>query len=104
MTLPVVEATGQPANHFLKLGLLHPLGGGQQPLDAIVIIDMAGRRRLVLPYGWGAGRQVGDESVGPFVLNTFSSILRESVEALEHEKETKDAPRRDFYDIARTYF
>ncbi|KAF8422880.1 hypothetical protein EV426DRAFT_150325 [Tirmania nivea] len=37
----------------LHLGLMHPLGGGRQSLDAIVVLDRQNRRRMFLPVGWG---------------------------------------------------
>ncbi|RPB28847.1 hypothetical protein L211DRAFT_242031 [Terfezia boudieri ATCC MYA-4762] len=37
----------------LQLGLMHPLGGGRQSLDAIVVLDRENRRRMLLPVGWG---------------------------------------------------
>ena len=102
LSLPIVEAQGNPANHFLKLGLLHPLGGGQRPLDAIVILDTAGRRRLVIPFGWGAGRHVDDLITGPIVQQRFLTVLQDSVVLLEREKAR--AKMKDFYEVAKTYF
>jgi hypothetical protein len=99
--LPIVEAKGKPANHFLKLGLLDPLGDGKQPLDAIILLDAGGRRRLVLPFGWGVGRHVIDVLTSQAVLDRFSAVLKESVEALEGEIVKS---KKDFYAIARTYF
>ncbi|KAF2435113.1 hypothetical protein EJ08DRAFT_730227 [Tothia fuscella] len=100
-TFPIVEAQGNPANHFLKLGLLNPLGNGKQPLDAIVLLDASGKRRLVLPFGWGEGRHVGGLLTGQVVLDTFAVVLEESVRVLEGEKRRG---KKDFYDVARTYF
>lgn len=102
LSLPIVEAQGNPANHFLKLGLLHPLGGGQSPLDAIVILDTAGRRRLVVPFGWGAGKHVGDPTTGPIFQQRFLALLQDSVVRLEREK-TK-SKTKDFYEVAKTFF
>lgn len=102
LSLPIVEAQGNPASHFLKLGLLHPLGGGQRPLDAIVILDTAGRRRLVIPFGWGAGKHVGDLMTGPAIQQRFLALLQDSVVQLESEK-TKSR-KKDFYEVAKTYF
>lgn len=45
-----------PQQTFIRLGLFHP--SGTQPLDAIVLLDWYGRRRLVVPFGWGAGKWV----------------------------------------------
>lgn len=102
LCLPIVEAQGNPANHFLKLGLLHPLGGGRRPLDAIVILDTAGRRRLVIPFGWGAGRHVEDLVTGPIVQQRFLTLLQDSVMRLEREKAR--AKKKDFYEVAKTFF
>ncbi|KAF2109124.1 hypothetical protein BDV96DRAFT_469122, partial [Lophiotrema nucula] len=55
-SLPLIQAVAPEYNHFVKLGLSHPLGGGHLPLDALVVVDPRARRRLVLPFGWGAGR------------------------------------------------
>ncbi|KAL7774761.1 hypothetical protein CFE70_005675 [Pyrenophora teres f. teres 0-1] len=57
-SLPLIQAATPSNNHFVRLGLLHPLGGGKFPLDALVVLDGKGRRRLVLPIGWGAGKHV----------------------------------------------
>ncbi|TID27740.1 Bifunctional dethiobiotin synthetase/7-8-diamino-pelargonic acid aminotransferase [Venturia nashicola] len=102
VSLPIVEAQGNPANHFLKLGLLHPLGGGQRPLDAIVILDTAGRRRLVIPFGWGAGKHVGDLVSGPAIQQRFLTLLQDSVVELEREK--AKSKKKDFYEVAKMYF
>ncbi|KIW01476.1 uncharacterized protein PV09_07230 [Verruconis gallopava] len=99
--LPVVETQGNPANHFLKLGLLHPLGGGRQPLDAMVVIDTESRRRMVLPFGWGAGRHISDPVTGPIVQQRFIALLINGVQTLEREK--ADATK-DFYDTAMNRF
>lgn len=98
-SLPVVEVHGSPPKPFLQLGLLHPLGGGKEPLDAIVVLDTKGKRRLVLPFGWGAGRHILDPVAGSTVKERFNDILRNSIRALEAESH-----KSDFYDVARTYF
>ncbi|KAI9665009.1 MAG: hypothetical protein M1821_006457 [Bathelium mastoideum] len=51
--LPVLPTSQQM---FIRLGLFHP--SGTQPLDAIILLDWRGRRRLVVPFGWGAGKWV----------------------------------------------
>lgn len=102
LSLPIVEAQGNPANHFLKLGLLHPLGGGQRPLDAIVILDTAGKRRLVVPFGWGAGKHVGDLITGPTIQQRFLVLLQDSIVKLEREK--AKSQKKDFYEVAKKYF
>ena len=98
-SLPIVEVNGTPPKPFLQLGLLHPLGGGKEPLDAIVVVDAKGKRRLVLPFGWGAGRHILNPIASSVVKERFSDILRDSIKALEAELHTSD-----FYDVARTYF
>lgn len=82
---PLLAAKGHPQNHFLKLGLLHPLGGGQAAMDALVVLDARGRRRLVLPFGWGAGRHVGKAVGGDMVQERLMEVLRTGVEELERE-------------------
>jgi hypothetical protein len=81
--------------------LLHPLGGGQKPLDAIVVIDTNGKRRLVLPFGWGAGLHVIDPLTGAMFQGRLAALLNDGIKALEKERHKS---RKDFYDIARTYF
>lgn len=98
----MVEAQGNPANHFLKLGVLHPLGGGQRPLDAIIILDTAGKRRLIVPFGWGAGKHVRNSVTGPIVQQRFLALLQDSVVRLEREK--AKAKKKDFYEVAKTFF
>ncbi|KAF2015691.1 hypothetical protein BU24DRAFT_183467 [Aaosphaeria arxii CBS 175.79] len=83
-SLPLLQAVNPGNNSFVKLGLLHPLGGGHCPLDALVVIDAQGRRRLVLPFGWGAGRHAGTAG-GKLVRDTLMSLLRSCVEALARE-------------------
>ncbi|CAG5183315.1 uncharacterized protein ALTATR162_LOCUS10520 [Alternaria atra] len=34
-SLPIIQAATPSNNHFVRLGLLHPLGGGKFPLDAL---------------------------------------------------------------------
>lgn len=63
------------------------------------MLDANGKRRLVLPFGWGAGRHVVDPVAGVAIKERYSEILRDSIKALEAEKH-----RVDFYDVARTYF
>lgn len=85
-SFPVLSAKGHPQNHLLKLGLLHPLGGGQAGMDALVVLDAVGRRRLVLPFGWGAGKHVGENVVGgSIVRDGLMEVLARGVEELERE-------------------
>ncbi|KAF2854827.1 hypothetical protein T440DRAFT_464959 [Plenodomus tracheiphilus IPT5] len=84
-SLPLVQAATPSYNHFVRLGLLHPLGGGKFPLDALVVIDSCGRRRLVLPFGWGAGRHA-DSAAGGGIQGRLMGLLRECVEGLEGER------------------
>lgn len=73
------------SSHFLKLGLLHPLGGGQQPLDALVLIDHAGLRRLVLPYGWGIGKHVTRSEMRTIMQSRYADQLLSSIRRLHEE-------------------
>lgn len=83
-SLPLIQAVGPSYNHFVRLGLLHPLGGGEVPLDALVVIDTKGRRRLVLPFGWGAGKHAGTPA-GRIVQDRLIELLKSCVEALVRE-------------------
>ncbi|KAF2099110.1 hypothetical protein NA57DRAFT_56733 [Rhizodiscina lignyota] len=74
-----------PSRTFTRLGLLHPLGGGREALDAIVLLDRQGRRRLVLPFGWGSGRHVRDAAGGWIVRERFFEVLVKAVGELELE-------------------
>ncbi|PVI01337.1 hypothetical protein DM02DRAFT_359759 [Periconia macrospinosa] len=86
-SLPLVQAVSPSYNHFVRLGLLHPLGGGEHPLDALVVVDSRARRRLVLPFGWGAGKHAGTPA-GGVVQAQFVKLLRNCVETLERERLT----------------
>lgn len=83
-SLPLIQAVGAGYNHFVRLGLLHPLGGGEYPLDALVVIDAQGKRRLVLPFGWGAGKYAAT-AVGHIVQTRMMDLLTQCVEALACE-------------------
>ncbi|KAF2474866.1 uncharacterized protein BDR25DRAFT_255355 [Lindgomyces ingoldianus] len=85
ISLPLVQAVGPEYNHFVRLGLLHPLGGGHYPLDALVVVDTRGRRRLVLPFGWGAGRHAADIGGGRTVQNRLMEMLRKCIQTLSQE-------------------
>jgi len=84
-SLPLIQATTPSNNHFVRLGLLHPLGGGKFPLDALVVLDGEGRRRLVLPIGWGAGKHV-DTPAGRSLQVRLMGLLKDCVERLERER------------------
>lgn len=101
VSLPALETSGTPPNHFLKLGLLRPNDLQNTALDAIVLIDPDEKRRLVLPFGWGAGKYVTDQDRGKRVLERMAAILKRTVKELVDEKTPSGV---DFYDIARTYF
>jgi hypothetical protein len=84
-SLPLIQAATPSKNHFVRLGLLHPLGGGKFPLDALVVLDQKGRRRLVLPFGWGAGKHAGTPA-GRSIEMRLMALLRTCVEKLEQEQ------------------
>ena len=83
-SLPIISAVDPPNNHFVRLGLLHPLGGGKLPLDALAVVDKRGRRRLVLPFGWGAGKHA-DTPAGRSIQNRMMVLLKHCIETLEGE-------------------
>ncbi|RAR15953.1 hypothetical protein DDE83_000750 [Stemphylium lycopersici] len=84
-SLPLLQATTPSNNHFVRLGLLHPLGGGKFPLDALVVLDRHGRRRLVLPFGWGAGKHAATPA-GRSIQQRLMGLLRSCVDTLEQER------------------
>ena len=84
-SLPLIQAVEPSNNHFVRLGLLHPLGGGKFPLDALVVLDQRGRRRLVLPFGWGAGKHAGTPA-GRGIRARLMDLLRRCIETLEEER------------------
>jgi hypothetical protein len=71
-------------------------------MDAIVVIDPDGRRRFVLPFGWGAGKMVMDRERGERDVQRLGEMLLAAVTELEEERGAVRGV--DFYDIARTYF
>lgn len=81
----MIQAVDPPNNHFVRLGLLHPLGGGKFPLDALVVLDPQGRRRLVLPFGWGAGTHT-ETSAGRGIRDRMTELLKSCVKTLEDER------------------
>ncbi|KAF2832107.1 hypothetical protein CC86DRAFT_86343 [Ophiobolus disseminans] len=84
-SLPLIQAVEPSNNHFVRLGLLHPLGGGKFPLDALVVLDPRGRRKLVLPFGWGAGKHAGTPA-GRSIRTRLMDLLKRCVETLERER------------------
>jgi hypothetical protein len=84
-SLPLVKGVEPSNNHFVRLGLLHPLGGGKFPLDALVVLDQCHRRRLVLPFGWGAGKHAGTPA-GRGIQAQLMDLLRACVETLEQQR------------------
>lgn len=84
-SLPLIQGVTPSNNHFVRLGLLHPLGGGKFPLDALVVLDTQGRRRLVLPFGWGAGKHASTPA-GRGIQTTLMTILRDCIRTLECER------------------
>ena len=83
-SLPLISAVDPPNNHFVRLGLLHPLGGGKFPLDALAVVDRKGCRRLILPFGWGAGKHA-DTPAGKSIQNKMIKLLKHCIETLEKE-------------------
>ncbi|KAF2759276.1 hypothetical protein EJ05DRAFT_499690 [Pseudovirgaria hyperparasitica] len=73
--IPLKPGLGSDFNHFLKLGVLQPMGGGQAPLDSIIVIDAHDRRRLLVPFGWGAGRHVMDATGGKVIIERMTRTL-----------------------------
>ncbi|KAH7391827.1 hypothetical protein BKA66DRAFT_458544 [Pyrenochaeta sp. MPI-SDFR-AT-0127] len=84
-SLPLIQAATPSNNHFVRLGLLHPLGGGKFPLDALVVLDRHGRRRLVLPFGWGAGKHAATPA-GRSIQMRLMGLLQSCVKTLEAER------------------
>jgi hypothetical protein len=84
-SLPLIQAVEPSNNHFVRLGLLHPLGGGKFPLDALVVLDQRGRRRLVLPFGWGAGKHACTPA-GRGIQTHLMKLLRSCVETIEQQR------------------
>ncbi|KZF24790.1 hypothetical protein L228DRAFT_259955 [Xylona heveae TC161] len=82
LPIPMIRARGPPEHHLLKLGLLHPLGGGQIGLDAVVVVDSRGRRRLVLPVGWGAGKYLDGYAGSKLIQEQFLTALKHAMSAL----------------------
>jgi hypothetical protein len=101
LAFPAVQVVGNPPTHILRLGLIQPLGGGSKALDAIVLIDPNGKRRLILPFGWGAGRHIANQVGGNLIQQRFQTELENGVARLS--REIRDATD-DFYSIAATYF
>ncbi|KAF3911985.1 hypothetical protein AA313_de0206101 [Arthrobotrys entomopaga] len=77
-----------------SLGLLHPLGGGRQALDAIVVLDSKLRRRMLLPIGWGVKPRKPQRSAGSTQLaNTYADTEEEEM-LLSSEQEVERAVKR----------
>ncbi|KAF3921391.1 hypothetical protein ABW21_db0200065 [Orbilia brochopaga] len=103
-SLPIIfDGTRQLTN---SLGLMHPLGGGRQALDAIVVLDSKLRRRMLLPVGWGVRKpqQPGLSSAygdgeEELVLSTEQEVERairrlvDGVEWLTHEATEEHSQR-----------
>ena len=54
-------------------------------MDALVVLDPQGRRRLVLPFGWGAGKHAATPA-GRGIQVQLMGLLRDCVQALEQER------------------
>ena len=60
---------------------MHPLGGGRQSLDAVVVLDREWRRRMLLPVGWGIpGPRMGCTAVDN---NSVQSAVGNCVKGVE---------------------
>lgn len=53
-------------------------------MDALAVVDKRGRRRLVLPFGWGAGKHA-DTPAGRSIQNRMMALLKHCIETLERE-------------------
>ncbi|KAK6528772.1 hypothetical protein TWF694_004009 [Orbilia ellipsospora] len=91
-SLPIIfDATRQLTS---SLGLLHPLGGGRQALDAIVVLDSKLRRRMLLPIGWGVKpRKLQRPAGGAQLANTYADTEEEEM-LLSSEQEVERAVKR----------
>ncbi|EPS44496.1 hypothetical protein H072_1522 [Dactylellina haptotyla CBS 200.50] len=91
-SLPIIyDGTRQLSS---SLGLLHPLGGGRQALDAIVVLDSKLRRRMLLPIGWGVKPQRQQRSARNVGLaNTYADSEEEEM-MLTSEQEVERAVKR----------
>ncbi|KAL7267687.1 hypothetical protein RUND412_009714 [Rhizina undulata] len=75
-SLPIIHDANRTIT--LSLGLLHPLGGGRQALDAIVVLDRDSRKRMILPVGWGPRPVPGqcDDESGNGVQNVVGRCVK----------------------------
>ncbi|KAF3311779.1 hypothetical protein TWF173_008050 [Orbilia oligospora] len=88
-SLPIIyDGTRQLTS---SLGLLHPLGGGRQALDAIVVLDSKLRRRMLLPIGWVKPRSQPRGIMG--LENTYADTEEEEM-VLTSEQEVERALKR----------
>ncbi|RVD88431.1 uncharacterized protein DFL_002617 [Arthrobotrys flagrans] len=88
-SLPIIyDGTRQLTS---SLGLLHPLGGGRQALDAIVVLDSKLRRRMLLPIGWVKPRNQPRGIMG--LANTYADTEEEEM-VLTSEQEVERALKR----------
>ena len=103
LSLPTIEAAPPTqrsselslTDRFQGLGLSASFKDDIDPLDAIVVLDADGKRRLVLPFGWAGGRQMIDETAGQYVLQRCKCTLLDAVAALEAEKHSEQSGDHD---------
>ncbi|KAF3918879.1 hypothetical protein ABW20_dc0103544 [Dactylellina cionopaga] len=89
-SLPIIfDGTRQLTS---SLGLLHPLGGGRQALDAIVVLDSKLRRRMLLPIGWGVKPRKQQQNRGG-LASTYADGEEEEM-VLSSEQEVERAVKR----------
>jgi hypothetical protein len=101
--LPIIYDS--PPTLTPALGLLHPLGGGRQALDTIVVLDRKGRRRMALPItrvgaAWEEDCVIGcNKCTKCEILDLMRGKLIEGIKWLETERDEDEADEKDSQDI-----
>lgn len=72
---------------LLRLGMLHPLGGGRTGMDAVLVFDTKGRRRMTFPVGWRGEGEEGVEEVVWRVVRGVEWLMGEEDEEVGMEVE-----------------
>ncbi|KAH0551685.1 hypothetical protein GP486_007097 [Trichoglossum hirsutum] len=89
-----------PPNIIPALGLLHPLGGGREALDAVVVLDACGRRRMVLPVGWGQSRHYA--APDELLKNTMAKLMANLVDGLQWlDRESREQREQELEKMER---